>query len=75
MIDSNVLSHFFYIYMYHLEASIADFEFKCLVFKSWSNHFFFIGKIVGVTEIPTRDKKNLKSIMLAARPWEEILSS
>ena len=54
---------------------MADFGFNGSMFKSLSDLSFFIGKIVGVTEIPTRDKKNLKSIMLAARPWEEILSS
>ena len=35
-------------YVHYL--SIADFESKGPVFKSRSHHFFFIGKIVGVTE-------------------------
>ena len=40
-----------------LGAGIADFGFEGPVFKSRSRLFFSIGKIVGVTEIRTRDRK------------------
>ena len=36
-------------------ASIADFGFNISVFESWSHLFFFIGEIIGGTEIRTWD--------------------
>ena len=40
-----------------LGVSIADFGSEVHVFESRPHHFFFIGKIVGVTEIQTLDHR------------------
>ncbi len=55
-----------------LGVSIADFGSEVHVFESQPHHFFFIGKIVGVTEIRTHGPQIQSQLYLPLDHWDRV---